>query len=81
MVNPKTMDEMGFFKGDTVYVNNAASGSQTISVILNDINIDNNIILMNKVNRKNIGVNIGDTVKLTPAQDIPYLSSIRVVCL
>ena len=67
MVNPKTMDEMGLFKGDAVYVNNSASGSQTVSIILNDVNIDYNVILMNKVNRKNIGVNICDTIKLTIA--------------
>ncbi|KAK0402828.1 hypothetical protein QR680_016559 [Steinernema hermaphroditum] len=72
------MDELGFFRGDTVLLK-GKKRRETICIALAEDNCSNDRILMNRVVRNNLGVRLGDVVSVTAAPNVPYGTRIQVL--
>lgn len=77
-VNPKTMEELSLFRGDTVRLV-GKKHKDTIAIVLADENCDEGKIRMNKVIRKNLRVKLGDVIVIKTCPDIKYGKRIHVL--
>ncbi|SBT79726.1 cell division cycle protein 48 homologue, putative [Plasmodium malariae] len=74
-LNTKRMEELNFFRGDTILIKGKKRHS-TICIVLNDNDLDEGKIRINKVARKNLRVYV---VYLKPCPEIPYGKKIQVL--
>jgi transitional endoplasmic reticulum ATPase len=72
------MDELNFFRGDTVLIK-GKKGRDTVCVVLADEDTDDCNVRMNKVVRKNLRVRLGDVVSITASDDVPYCKKLHVL--
>jgi len=72
------MDELNFFRGDTVLIK-GKKGRDTVCVVLADEDTEDVNVRMNKVVRKNLRVRLGDVVSITASDDVPYCKKVHVL--
>lgn len=77
-MNPKRMEELNIFRGDTVLVKGKMNRS-TICIAMEDEECIEGKIKMNKIVRRNIRVHLGDAVRISPCKDVPYGNRIHVL--
>ncbi|CCW60006.1 unnamed protein product [Phytomonas sp. EM1] len=77
-MHPERMDALNIFRGDTVLVRGKKHCS-SIFVAMEDTECAVGKIKMNKVARRNIRVHLGDSVRISPAKDVPYGNRIHVL--
>ncbi|KAG5490006.1 hypothetical protein JKF63_00125 [Porcisia hertigi] len=77
-LNPKRMEDLHIFRGDTVLVKGKKHRS-TICIAMEDEECPPEKIKMNKVGRRNIRIHLGDTIRLLPCRDVPYGNRIHVL--
>ena len=56
------MDELDLFRGDSVLLKGKQT-KETVCIVLSDNNVTNNEIAMNRCIRKNLSIEIGDSVR------------------
>lgn len=74
------MEELGFFKADTVIIK-GKKGHTTVCIVLGDDNCADANIRMNKVVRKNLRVRLGDVVTINAKDDVPYCKKVHILPL
>jgi len=79
-LSPAKMEELQFFRGDTVLIK-GKKGKDTVCVVLSSDETDDANIRMNKVVRKNLRVRLGDIVTITAKEDVPYCKKLHVLPL
>ena len=67
-LNPKKMEELQLFRGDTVLIK-GKKRKDTVCIVLADDTCDEGKIRMNKVVRKNLRIRLGDVVSLHQVRD------------
>ena len=72
------MDELNIFRGDTVIVKGKRR-HDTVCIAINDDELQDGVIRMNKVVRKNIRVRLGDIVSVHPAGEVAYAKAVHVL--
>nr|PVC50027.1 transitional endoplasmic reticulum ATPase [Theileria orientalis] len=77
-LNPKRIDELGLFRGDTILLKGKKRRS-TVCIVLADDNLDESKARMNKIVRKNLRVMLGDFVRVSACPDVPYGKKIQVL--
>ncbi|KAL7694902.1 Transitional endoplasmic reticulum ATPase [Lotmaria passim] len=77
-MNPKRMEELNIFRGDTVLVKGKKHRS-TVCIAMEDEECPPEKIKMNKVARRNIRIHLGDTIRVSPCKDVPYGNRIHVL--
>ncbi|KAL6759907.1 cell division cycle protein 48 [Haematococcus lacustris] len=77
-LNPKTMEKLQLFRGDTVLLK-GKKRKDTVCIVLTDDTVDENKIRMNKVVRKNLRVRLGDVVSVHQCTDVKYGKRIHVL--
>mmetsp|Transcript_27204 Transcript_27204/g.59421 ORF Transcript_27204/g.59421 Transcript_27204/m.59421 type:complete len:817 (+) Transcript_27204:164-2614(+) len=77
-LNPKTMEKLQLFRGDTVLLK-GKKRKDTVCIVLTDETVDENKIRMNKVVRKNLRVRLGDVVSVHQCTDVKYGKRIHVL--
>lgn len=70
-VNPRTMDELHLFRGDTVIIRGKRR-KETVCLTLAEDAVPDGRIRMNKVVRKNLRVRLGDVVTIHPCKEIKF---------
>ena len=68
-LNPKTMEELELFRGDTVLLK-GKKRRDTVCIVLADESCEEPKIRMNKVVRKNLRVRLGDVVSVHQCTDV-----------
>lgn len=77
-LNPKRMEELNIFRGDTVLVKGKKHRS-TVCIAMEDDECPPEKIKMNKVARRNIRIHLGDTIRIVPCKDVPYGNRVHVL--
>ncbi|KAG5463962.1 hypothetical protein LSCM1_00138 [Leishmania martiniquensis] len=77
-MNPKRMEELNIFRGDTVLVKGKKHRS-TVCIAMEDDECPPEKIKMNKVARRNIRIHLGDTIRILPCKDVAYGNRIHVL--
>eukprot|EP01132_Coremiostelium_polycephalum_P001206 gene1206-1522_t len=77
-LHPETMEELQFFRGDTLLIK-GKKRRDTVCIVLSDPTIDPSKIRMNKVVRNNLRVRLGDMVSVHQCSDIKYGKRIHVL--
>ncbi|KPA80042.1 putative Transitional endoplasmic reticulum ATPase [Leptomonas pyrrhocoris] len=77
-MNPKRMEELNIFRGDTVMVKGKKHRS-TVCIAMEDEECPPEKIKINKVARRNIRIHLGDTIRVAPCKDVPYGNRIHVL--
>ena len=72
------MDELGFFRGDTVLLK-GKKRKETVCIVLSDDTVTNEKIRMNRVVRNNLRVRLGDIVSVSECPDVKYGKRIHVL--
>jgi transitional endoplasmic reticulum ATPase len=79
-LNLQKMQELNFFRGDTVIIK-GKKRKDTVCIVLADETCDDTKIRMNKVVRKNLRVRLGDVVTVAACPDVKYGARIHVLPL
>jgi len=74
------LEELQLFRGDTVIVK-GKRGRDTVCIVLPDEEMEDGMIRMNKVVRKNLRVRLGEVVSVNACEDVPYGKRIHVLPL
>jgi len=77
-LHPDTMDQLQFFRGDTLLIK-GKKRRDTVCIVLSDPTIDPTKIRMNKVVRNNLRVRLGDMVSVHQCSDVKYGKRIHVL--
>ncbi|KAN0021926.1 hypothetical protein ACTFIU_004071 [Dictyostelium citrinum] len=77
-LNPETMDQLQFFRGDTLLIK-GKKRRDTVCIVLSDPTIDPSKIRMNKVVRNNLRVRLGDMISVHQCSDVKYGKRIHVL--
>ncbi|EGC32661.1 cell division cycle protein 48 [Dictyostelium purpureum] len=77
-LNPDTMDQLQFFRGDTLLIK-GKKRRDTVCIVLSDPTIDPSKIRMNKVVRNNLRVRLGDMISVHQIPDVKYGKRIHVL--
>ncbi|EFN58799.1 hypothetical protein CHLNCDRAFT_140589 [Chlorella variabilis] len=77
-LNPKTMETLELFRGDTVLLK-GKKRKDTVCIVLADDTVEEAKIRMNKVVRKNLRVRLGDIVSVHQCPDVKYGKRIHVL--
>ncbi|CAM72577.1 LOW QUALITY PROTEIN: putative Transitional endoplasmic reticulum ATPase [Leishmania infantum JPCM5] len=77
-LNPKRMEELNIFRGDTVLVKGKKHRS-TVCIAMEDDECPPEKIKMNKVARRNIRIHLGDTIRIVPCKDVPYGNRVHLL--
>ena len=72
------MDELGFFRGDTVLLK-GKKRKETVCIVLSDDTVATEKIRMNRVVRNNLRVRLGDIVSVAECPDVKYGKRIHVL--
>lgn len=72
------MDELNFFRGDTVIIK-GKKGRDTVCVVLADEDTEDASVRINKVVRKNLRVRLGDVVSITATDEVPYCKKVHIL--
>ena len=72
------MDELGLFKGDTVFLK-GKKRKETVCIVLSDETVSNEKIRMNRVVRNNLRIRLGDIVAISACPDVKYGKKIHVL--
>jgi len=72
------MEELKFFRGDTVRLTGKKK-HDTICIVIADDETEDGKVRMNKVVRKNLRIKLGDIVSINAAENVPYGKAIHVV--
>jgi transitional endoplasmic reticulum ATPase len=75
-LNNDKMEELGFFRGDTILIKGKRR-KDTVALVMSDDNVEVAKIWMNKVVRKNLHVYLGDVVSVH-AVECPYCTRLSV---
>merc|ERR1712054_484625 len=79
-LNLQKMQELNFFRGDTVIIK-GKKRKDTVCIVLADDTCEEGRIRMNKVVRKNLRVRLGDVVTVGACPDVKYGARIHVLPL
>jgi len=79
-LNLQKMQELNFFRGDTVIIK-GKKRKDTVCIVLADETCDDTKIRMNKVVRKNLRVRLGDVITVAACPDVKYGARIHVLPL
>ncbi|MCO5567912.1 hypothetical protein L7F22_021608 [Adiantum nelumboides] len=77
-VNPKTMEKLQFFRGDTSLLK-GKKRKDTIAIVLADDRSDEHKIRMNKVVRANLRVWLGDVISIHQCPDVKYGKRVHIL--
>ena len=77
-LNPKTMEELELFRGDTVLLK-GKKRRDTVCIVLADESCEEPKIRMNKVVRKNLRVRLGDVVSVHQCTDVKYGKRVHIL--
>eukprot|EP00879_Flechtneria_rotunda_P013669 GHRR01014279.1.p1 GENE.GHRR01014279.1~~GHRR01014279.1.p1 ORF type:complete len:331 (+),score=112.20 GHRR01014279.1:166-1158(+) len=77
-LNPKTMEKLQLFRGDTVLLK-GKKRKDTVCIVLSDDTVDESKIRINKVVRKNLRVRLGDIVSVHQCTDVKYGKRVHVL--
>eukprot|EP00882_Tetradesmus_deserticola_P002076 GHRQ01002224.1.p1 GENE.GHRQ01002224.1~~GHRQ01002224.1.p1 ORF type:complete len:447 (+),score=212.94 GHRQ01002224.1:162-1502(+) len=77
-LNPKTMEKLQLFRGDTVLLK-GKKRKDTVCIVLSDESTDESKIRINKVVRKNLRVRLGDIVSVHQCTDVKYGKKVHVL--
>ncbi|MQL85517.1 hypothetical protein Taro_018037 [Colocasia esculenta] len=77
-MNPATMEELQFFRGDTILLK-GKKRRDTICIVLADELCDETKIRMNKVVRANLRVRLGDIVSVHQCPDVKYGNRVHIL--
>ena len=77
-LNPKTMEELELFRGDTVLLK-GKKRRDTVCIVLADESCEEPKIRMNKVVRKNLRVRLGDVVLVHQCTDVKYGKRVHIL--
>eukprot|EP00877_Chromochloris_zofingiensis_P005423 jgi/Chrzof1/14882/Cz09g19130.t1 len=77
-LNPKTMEKLQLFRGDTVLLK-GKKRKDTVCIVLTDETVDEAKIRINKVVRKNLRVRLGDIVSIHQCTDVKYGKRVHVL--
>lgn len=77
-LNPKTMETLQFFRGDTVLLK-GKKRKDTVCIVLADDTVEESKIRINKVVRKNLRVRLADVVSVHQCTDVKYGKRIHVL--
>ncbi|CAJ1037804.1 Cell division protein 48 (CDC48), N-terminal domain [Leishmania utingensis] len=77
-MNPKRMEDLNIFRGDTVLVKGKKHRS-TVCIAMEDEECPPEKIKINKVARRNIRIHLGDTIRIFSCKDVPYGNRIHVL--
>jgi len=78
ILNTKTMESLGLFRGDTVIVRGKRR-KDTVLICLSQDDVEEGKIAMNKVARSNCALKLGDLAHVSAANDIKYGKRIHVL--
>ena len=73
------MDELELFRGDIVNIKGKRGHESSCIVLSEEEGLDDGVIRMNKVVRKNLRVRLGDLVTVTAMPDVPYGKRVHVL--
>eukprot|EP00879_Flechtneria_rotunda_P016921 GHRR01017714.1.p1 GENE.GHRR01017714.1~~GHRR01017714.1.p1 ORF type:complete len:150 (+),score=42.95 GHRR01017714.1:166-615(+) len=76
-LNPKTMEKLQLFRGDTVLLK-GKKRKDTVCIVLSDDTVDESKIRINKVVRKNLRVRLGDIVSV---HQVGKITSMKLLLL
>jgi transitional endoplasmic reticulum ATPase len=76
-LNPLKFEELGFFRGQTVLLKGKCH-RDTVVICLSDDRVDFGKIILNRVIRKNLRVNISDIVGIHDCQNCPFCERISI---
>ena len=79
-LNLQKMQELNFFRGDTVILK-GKKRKDTVCIVLADETCDEAKIRLNKVVRKNLRVRLGDVITAAACPDVKYGTRIHVLPL
>lgn len=77
-LNSKKIDELKFFRGDTVLIK-GKKRKDTVNIIMTDDSCADNKIRLNDVIRKNLGVKVGDIITIHSFSDLKFGKRIHVL--
>jgi len=77
-LSSKKLNELDIFKGDPVIIK-GKKRHETLCIALEDGTLDDGLVRMNKVVRKNLRVKLKDIVSIKAAADAPNLTRIHVL--
>ncbi|KAJ6510850.1 P-loop containing nucleoside triphosphate hydrolase protein [Mycena sanguinolenta] len=77
-LNPKTIQALGFFHGDTILVR-GNKRRDTVLICLSSDGVEEGRIQMNKVARNNLRVKLGNLVGVHPCPDIPFGKRVHIL--
>jgi len=79
-LNLQKMQELNFFRGDTVIIK-GKKRKDSVCIVLADETCDDTKIRMNKVVRKNLRVRLGDVITVAACPDVKYGARVHVLPL
>lgn len=78
VMNPEAIEALELFQGDYVRLKGRFN-RHTYAIVQSSPDCDPTRIRMNRVVRKNLGVNLSDVVVVRPCPDLPYSKRIKVL--
>ncbi len=78
VLNNLRMQELGFFKGDTVLIK-GKKNKTTVCIVFGDENIQQNCICMNKCIRKNLKIRLGDFIHIKQFDEIKTAQKVHIL--
>lgn len=79
-ISTATMEKLQLFRGDTVLVR-GKKRKDTVLIVLNDDDMEDSKVKLNKVVRNNLRVRLADIVSLHPCTDIKYGQRVHILPL
>lgn len=77
-LSPTKMEELQFFRGDTVVLR-GRKRRQTVCIVLTDDSCGDDRVRMNRVTRSNLRVRLGDVISINACPDIKYGKKVHVL--
>jgi len=78
VMNPEAIESLGLFQEDYVRLKGRFN-KHTYAIVQSSPDCDPTRIRMNRVIRKNLGVNLSDVVVVRPCPDLPYSKRIKIL--
>ncbi|KEG11645.1 putative Transitional endoplasmic reticulum ATPase [Trypanosoma grayi] len=78
IMNPKRMEELNIFRGDTVMLKGKKHRS-TLCIAMEDDECQEGMIKINKLARRNIRIHLGDTIHVSSCKNVPYGNRVHIL--
>ena len=77
-LNPKRLTQLELSNGDCISIRGKRR-RETMCVAMSDKDCEETCVQLSKVARKNLKVKLGDSVYVTPQEDVPHLTELHVL--